>query len=171
MTESSPQPGDNETQDATTEGKLITEPAPDPATAATTPPQAGHVRASSGAGGDSDTASEPAVAGHSGQEENGGDDEEEDEEEGEDDEDGDGDESDGEEEEDDDDEDEEPKLKYARLTQHLGPVYRNGDATSAFLVAGDKMVGIPQTRPYPHPVVHPLTQWIDYRDSQRQHRQ
>ena len=39
-----------------------------------------------------------------------------------------------------DDEDEEPKLKYARLTQHLGPVYRNGDATSAFLVAGDKMV-------------------------------
>lgn len=39
-----------------------------------------------------------------------------------------------------DDEDEEPRLKYARLTQHLGPVYRNGDATSAFLVAGDKMV-------------------------------
>lgn len=47
-------------------------------------------------------------------------------------------------EEDDDDEDEEdddePRLKYARLTQHLGPVYRNADATSAFLVAGDKMV-------------------------------
>lgn len=39
-----------------------------------------------------------------------------------------------------DDEDDEPKLKYARLTSHLGPVYRNGDATSAFLVAGDKMV-------------------------------
>lgn len=38
------------------------------------------------------------------------------------------------------DEDEEPKLKYARMTGHLGPVYRNGDATSAFLVAGDKMV-------------------------------
>jgi hypothetical protein len=37
-------------------------------------------------------------------------------------------------------EDEEPKLKYARLTGHLGPVYRNGDATSAFVVAGDKMV-------------------------------
>jgi hypothetical protein len=37
-------------------------------------------------------------------------------------------------------EEEEPRLKYARLTQHLGPVYRNGDATSAFLVAGDKMV-------------------------------
>ncbi|KAF4930161.1 Vacuolar protein sorting-associated protein 41-like protein [Colletotrichum viniferum] len=41
---------------------------------------------------------------------------------------------------DDDDEDEEPRLKYARLTQHLAPIYRNGDATSAFLVAGDKMI-------------------------------
>lgn len=37
-------------------------------------------------------------------------------------------------------EEEEPQLKYARLTQHLSAVYRNGDATSAFLVAGDKMV-------------------------------
>jgi len=47
-------------------------------------------------------------------------------------------------EEDDDDEDEEPdeepKLKYSRLTASLGPVYRNGDATSTFMVAGDKMV-------------------------------
>lgn len=43
-------------------------------------------------------------------------------------------------EDEDDEEDEEPKLKYARLTQHLGRVYRNGDATSSFLVAGDKMV-------------------------------
>ena len=41
---------------------------------------------------------------------------------------------------DEDEEDEEPRLKYARLTQYLGGVYRNGDATSAFLVAGDKMV-------------------------------
>lgn len=54
-------------------------------------------------------------------------------------------EDDDEEEEDDDDEDEdeedeEPRLKYARLTQNLGGVYRNGDATSAFLVAGDKMI-------------------------------
>lgn len=52
---------------------------------------------------------------------------------------------DGEEEEEEDDEDEEeeePKLKYARMTTHLGPVYRNGDATSTFLVAGDKMVNI-----------------------------
>jgi hypothetical protein len=37
-------------------------------------------------------------------------------------------------------EEEEPKLKYARMTSHLVPVYRNGDMTSAFLVAGDKMV-------------------------------
>ena len=52
------------------------------------------------------------------------------------------DESDVEEEDEDDEGDEdEPKLKYARLTSHLLPVYRNGDATSAFLVAGDKMVG------------------------------
>lgn len=42
-----------------------------------------------------------------------------------------------------DDEDDEPKLKYARMTSHLGAVYRNGDATSTFLVAGDKMVGKP----------------------------
>ncbi len=46
---------------------------------------------------------------------------------------------------DDDDEDEEgeeeePKLKYTRLTGSLSTVYRNGDATSAFIVAGDKMV-------------------------------
>lgn len=45
-----------------------------------------------------------------------------------------------EDEDEEDDEDEEPTLKYARLTQHLRTVYRNGDATSSFLVAGDKMV-------------------------------
>lgn len=45
-----------------------------------------------------------------------------------------------EDEEEDDGEEDEPKLKHARLTSSLGPVYRNGDATSAFLVAGDKMV-------------------------------
>ncbi|KAF1970390.1 hypothetical protein BU23DRAFT_538104 [Bimuria novae-zelandiae CBS 107.79] len=43
-------------------------------------------------------------------------------------------------EEEEDDADEEPKLKYTRLTSNLAPVYRNGDATSTFLVAGDKMV-------------------------------
>jgi len=40
-----------------------------------------------------------------------------------------------------DEADEEPKLKYTRLTSSLAPVYRNGDATSTFMVAGDKMVG------------------------------
>ncbi|KAG9233263.1 putative vacuolar protein sorting-associated protein 41 like protein [Amylocarpus encephaloides] len=50
-----------------------------------------------------------------------------------------GDTVDSEEDDEEEEEDEEPKLKYTRLTNHLGPVYRNGDATSAFLVAGDKM--------------------------------
>ncbi|KAE8846849.1 hypothetical protein HRS9122_03756 [Pyrenophora teres f. teres] len=40
----------------------------------------------------------------------------------------------------DDDVEEEPKLKYSRLTRDLGPVYRNGDATATFMVAGDKMI-------------------------------
>ena len=42
--------------------------------------------------------------------------------------------------EEEEEEEEEPRLKYASLTKHLKPVYRNGDATSTFLVAGDKMV-------------------------------
>ena len=46
----------------------------------------------------------------------------------------------GEEDDDDDDDDEEPLLKYAYLTKHLGAVYRNGDATSSFIAAADKMV-------------------------------
>lgn len=50
------------------------------------------------------------------------------------------DEEDDDENEEDEEEDEEPKLKYARLTSNLGAVYRNADATSAFMVAGDKMV-------------------------------
>ncbi|KAL8846366.1 MAG: hypothetical protein Q9221_008545 [Calogaya cf. arnoldii] len=45
--------------------------------------------------------------------------------------------SEGDEEE---EEEEEPRLKYALLTKHMKPVYRNADATSAFLVGGDKMV-------------------------------
>lgn len=56
------------------------------------------------------------------------------------DEDEDDDDDDEDEEEEEDEEDEEPKLKYARLTQHMGAVYKNGDATSTFLVAGDKMI-------------------------------
>ena len=41
--------------------------------------------------------------------------------------------------EDEDEEEEEPRLKYATLTKNVSPIYRNGDATSTFLVAGDKM--------------------------------
>lgn len=47
---------------------------------------------------------------------------------------------DEEEDEEDEEEEEEPKLKYARLTGRLSSIYRNGDSTSAFTVAGDKMV-------------------------------
>jgi hypothetical protein len=75
------------------------------------------------------------------QDETDGEEEEDDEDEDEEDDDEDEDEDDDEDDDDEEDEDEEPKLKYARLTQHLNGVYRNGDATSAFLVAGDKMVG------------------------------
>lgn len=72
--------------------------------------------------------------------------EEEDDDDGEDEEDGeeeDEEEEDDEEDDEDSDEDDEPELKYTPLTQHLAGVYRNGDATSAFLVAGDKMVWSP----------------------------
>ena len=48
---------------------------------------------------------------------------------------------DTEDEEEEEEEEEEPRLKYAPLTKHLTSLYRNGDASSAFLVAGDKMVG------------------------------
>ncbi|EON67066.1 hypothetical protein W97_06183 [Coniosporium apollinis CBS 100218] len=40
----------------------------------------------------------------------------------------------------DDEEEDEPKLKYTRLTGNLASVYRGGDATSASMVAGDKMI-------------------------------
>lgn len=70
-------------------------------------------------------------------------DEEDNDEDDEDDDDDEEDDDDDDEDDDDEDDDEEPRLKYARLTQHLGPIYRNGDATSAFLVAGDKMVRLP----------------------------
>lgn len=47
--------------------------------------------------------------------------------------------------------DEEPKLKYTRITSSLAPVYRNGDAASTFMVAGDKMVWrkLPGSEPCP----------------------
>ncbi|KAK5173157.1 Vacuolar protein sorting-associated protein 41 [Saxophila tyrrhenica] len=53
---------------------------------------------------------------------------------------GEDDEDDDDEEDEEEEEDEEPKLKYAKLTGSLTNVYRNGDSTSAFAVAGDKMV-------------------------------
>ena len=43
-------------------------------------------------------------------------------------------------EEEDEEEEDEPKLKYTKLTGSLSSVYRNGDATSAFMVGGDKVV-------------------------------
>lgn len=46
-----------------------------------------------------------------------------------------------EEDEEEEDEEDEPRLNYTSLTKYLRTLYRNGDATSAFLVAGDKMVG------------------------------
>ena len=46
------------------------------------------------------------------------------------------------EEEEGEEEDEEPRLKYTRLTRSLGGVYRNGDAVSASLVFGERMVCI-----------------------------
>lgn len=42
--------------------------------------------------------------------------------------------------EEEEEEDEEPRLNYASLTNQVKSVYRNGDATSAFMVGGDKMV-------------------------------
>ncbi|KAJ4289914.1 Vacuolar protein sorting-associated protein 41 [Collariella sp. IMI 366227] len=119
MTESPPQPGDNETHDATTESETRMEPARDQDTTPTARPSAIE-------GTEPSHVAKSTVEEYSGEEDGSDDGEEEDEEEEEDD--------------DEEEEDEEPELKYARLTQHLGPVYRNGDATSAFLVAGDKMI-------------------------------
>ena len=65
-------------------------------------------------------------------------------------------------EEDEEEEDEEPRLEYASLTRSLGPVYRNGDATSASLVAGDKMVRLLAGKQQPcaeHEIGHWDTQW------------
>jgi hypothetical protein len=46
-------------------------------------------------------------------------------------------------EEDDDEDDTEPNLKYEKLTGNVASAYRNGDATSSFAVAADKMVCAP----------------------------
>lgn len=94
-----------------------------------------------GAEDDVDAKPDIAVAQEGDEEDDDGEQEEEEEEEDEEEDDDDDDaDDDAEEEDDEDDEDEEPSLKISRLTPHLNAVYRNGDATSAFLVAGDKMV-------------------------------
>ncbi|KAL2016607.1 hypothetical protein VTK56DRAFT_3264 [Thermocarpiscus australiensis] len=122
MTESSPQAGESETRDETTTRPAPSnEAAPDRAIGASQSALRGRVSASSGGDAEGNHASEATLEQLSDQEEGDDDDEDQDDEE-------------------EDEEDEEPRLKYARLTQHLGPVYRNGDATSAFLVAGDKMI-------------------------------
>lgn len=89
---------------------------------------------------DADNLGDGAI-GEDGHDDDGADGDREEEEEDEDDDDDDDAEEDSEEEVDsDDEEDEEPRFKSSRLTQYLGAVYRNGDATSASFVAGDKMV-------------------------------
>lgn len=160
MTESSPQPGDNESHDETTEVKAGAQSGPDRdrGTTATDSDQPSDAPTPSGASGSLEDASNQAVEASSGDEEEGGDEEEDDEDEDEDEE---------EESDEEDEEEEEPKLKYARLTQHLGPVYRNGDATSAFLVAGDKMVRCPNS--HTDRLSQLLTRSADYWYPQWQH--
>ena len=116
MTEVSPQASDNGASDQTTTTF------PDSTSEALRQPHA-----ATGDGAEVDEGrSESATADNGEEEEGDEDDDDEDEDEDDDDE--------------EDEEDDEPKLKYARLTSQLGAVYRNGDATSTFLVAGDKMV-------------------------------
>jgi len=139
MTGSPPQPGDSDTHDNSTESKTTADRAPNRGSRAgaegTPTPVVRESDREQSSGDESGTGEEEE------EEEDGDGDNDEDEE-------GDDDDDDEEEEE---EEDEEPKLKYARLTQHLGPVYRNGDATSAFFVGGDKMAW-KRPSPSPHPV-------------------
>lgn len=143
MTEGSPRPGDNDTHDETTAPTPNTDAAPDRGTSATAPDTPGHARPSSAGAGEAGSLPEPAIEQSSEGGDGSDDDDDEEEEDDDDGDDGDDDDDDA----DEDEEDEEPKLKYARLTPHLGSVYRNGDATSAFLVAGDKMVRTPTALP------------------------
>ncbi|KAK3385989.1 hypothetical protein B0H63DRAFT_433831 [Podospora didyma] len=124
MTEASPDTGKIEIND---EGA-------DPTT---TPPTAPPVTPAGDGAQDGNAKDDAEAAVKPGSDQDSGEDGGEGEDEGEDEEDDDEEEED---EEDEDEDDDEPKLKYARLTPHLGPVYRNGDATSAFLVAADKMI-------------------------------
>lgn len=159
MTESPPQPGDTETPNDTTKTKGA-ESALEPGNSLMD--EASPARASSGSPRNS--SSQQQKSGQINDESEGDDHEGSD----------DGDEAEGnesDEEEEDEEEDEEPKLKYARLTQHLNPVYRNGDATSSFLVAGDKMVWLPlhgSSFAYLHPL---LTCFTDRWYSQWQYRE
>ena len=66
------------------------------------------------------------------------------------------------------DDEEEPRLKYASFTQHLKPVYRNGDATSTFLVAGDKMVSRLLRNVW---LERKTDSTLDHRHAQREHRE
>lgn len=175
MTESLPQPGDNPTPDATAAPEPSAPAAPDQgdtnngvaqpypsdntgkSNALDSPANRSGGGDGGGGGGDNNaTAEKPVTL-------------KEEEEHGEEHEDEDQDDQD-EEEEEEDEEDEEPKLKYARLTQHLGSVYRNGDATSAFLVAGDKMVRNPPTQNIVFGLSLFANLLADRRDSQRKHR-
>lgn len=130
MTDSVPGAGDDKTnQQADAEASPVAESPP-----AAQPPATDIVadeQVINKPGGGNDGTSEAAET-----EEPDSDDDEEEEDDDEDDDD------DEDEDDDEDDEDEEPRLKYARLTQNLAGVYKNADATSSFLVAGDKMVRI-----------------------------
>lgn len=103
-------------------------------------------QAAQGASGSSPQAAESAIGGAAGdaQPEEATESAEDDDEDGDKEEDDDEEEDDEEDDDEDDEESEEPRLKYTRLTQHLGAVYKNGDATSSFLVAGDKMARPPR---------------------------
>ncbi|KAH8673522.1 WD domain-containing protein [Xylariales sp. PMI_506] len=122
MTEGSPRSSDDETRSSS--GPELAEIAPQPE--ADSPELSGSTDGAEQDGGEGDLVVEASGDGHGRAGANDDDEDEED--------------DDEEEEEETDDEDDEPRLKYARLTQHLSAVYRNGDMTSAFLVSGDKMV-------------------------------
>lgn len=154
MTDPVPGAGDDKTnQQADAEASPVDE--SPPAAQASTTDSAADEQGIDKTGGGNDGTSEAAETEEPDSDE---DEEEEDDEEDDDDD----------EDEDEDDEDEEPRLKYARLTQNLAGVYKNADATSSFLVAGDKMVRIFAACFYLRDQVL-LTLVIDRWHPQRQH--
>ncbi|KAK4141019.1 uncharacterized protein C8A04DRAFT_14425 [Dichotomopilus funicola] len=150
MTDSSPPPGDNDDHHDVTPAESSSKPAPEGSSgaveaSASSPPRDAAAEdhpAVTGGKSSGDENSNNADEEHEEREDDDEDDEEDDDEDDGDDDDAEDEDAGDNDEEDDDEEeeDDEPKLKYARLTPHLGPLYRNGDATSSFLVAGDKMV-------------------------------